>query len=366
MATISDVARRAGVAPTTVSHALSGKRHVAPATRARILAAVEELQYQPNATASSLRSRRTRTVALSLPLDVPGRTLAHAHFSEFIEHIAERLNGHDYTLLCLVSRNPEPSDLGRLARAGQVDGMILLQVRLEDPRIAELRAAGMPCVAIGRPADTRGLVCVDTDLDEAGALAARHLFSLGHRRLGFLGAAPVFGYQYHALAGFRRAHRDAGLPLHRSQILGLDQPTGLRGALAPFFASELSLTGLVTTTDVEAVSAMHVLADGGLRVPEDVSIITVGDSVLTQLARPAVTAIDFSVPDVCHLAVDLLLRMLVGHPPRQNTHILPVQLLERGSTGPAGPAPRGDSRIAVTKVESTDRHEVWDAPRGGA
>jgi DNA-binding LacI/PurR family transcriptional regulator len=79
MATISDVARRAGVAPTTVSHALSGKRHVAPATRARILAAVEELQYQPNATASSLRSRRTRTVALSLPLDVPGRTLAHAH-----------------------------------------------------------------------------------------------------------------------------------------------------------------------------------------------------------------------------------------------------------------------------------------------
>ncbi len=219
MATIDDVARQAGVSRTTVSHALSGNRPVSAATRIRILAAAEDLHYQPNAAASSLRAGRTQTIGLSLLLDTPGRTLAHGPFSEFIEHIADHLSEHGHTLLTVVRRDPAPADLGRLARSGQVDGMILLQVRVHDPRITELRNARLPFVTIGRPADTRGLVCVDADLAEAGALAARHLFDLGHTRLGFLCHTPTFGYQYYALAGFRHAHRIAGLPLQPTQLL---------------------------------------------------------------------------------------------------------------------------------------------------
>jgi DNA-binding LacI/PurR family transcriptional regulator len=253
----------------------------------------------------------------------------------------------------MVSRAPEPDDLRRLARAGEVDGMILLQVRLDDRRITLLRDARLPFVAIGRPADCHGLVCVDADLSEAGVVAARHLFSLGHRRIGLLGDAPVFGYQRHALAGFRRAHREAGIPLHRSQLLGIDPAGSLRGALAPFLTGTSPLTALITTTDVEAVSALHVLADAGLRVPEDVSIITLGDSTLAQLARPPITTVGFSVLDESNLAVDLLLKMLDGHPPRQHTHILPVQLLSRRSTGPAGPSPSREGRTTDRPAAAT-------------
>ncbi|GAC1431951.1 MAG: LacI family DNA-binding transcriptional regulator [Chloroflexota bacterium] len=346
MATIDDVARRAGVSSTTVSHALSGKRPVAPATRLRIVAAAEELHYHPNAAASSLRAGRTHTVGLSLLLDTPGRTLSHGPFSAFIEHIADHLSEHGHTLLTVVRRDPGPDDLGRLARSGQVDGMILLQVRVHDERIAALRAANLPFVAIGRPADTRGLVCVDADLAAAGALAARHLFDLGHTRLGFLCHTPVFGYQYHALAGFRGAHRRAGIPLQRSQFLRLDPATGLRGTLAPYIASATPLTGLITTTDIEAVTALHLLTGQGLRVPDDVSVITLGDSVLTQLARPPITAVAFSVADESILSVDLLLKMIDGRLPRQHVYVLPVQLLTRQSTGPARPPRRPANRLS--------------------
>jgi len=347
MATIRDVAKHAGVAPTTVSHALSGKRQVAEATRARILHAAEELHYHPDAIARSLRSGRTRTVGLSLPLDIPGYTLIHTLFPEFIVHIADRLNNRDHKLLCLVSRTPETDDLRRLARAGEVDGMILLQVRLDDPRITALRAVGLPFVAIGRPADSRSVVSVDADLAAAGVLAAKHLFSLGHQRIGFLGDAPMFGYQRHALAGFRRAHREAGVPLRNAQLLGLRPSGGLRGALAPFLATTQPLTALITTSEVEAVSALHVLTDAGLRVPEDVSIINLGDSTLVQLARPPITVVGFSVLDESNLAVDLLLQLLDGHTPRTNTHIIPVQLLSRQSTGPADPSRSGRRLMSV-------------------
>jgi DNA-binding LacI/PurR family transcriptional regulator len=265
---------------------------------------------------------------------VPGRTLAHARFPEFIEHIADRLNNRDYKLLCMVSRTSDPEDLRRLARAGEVDGLILLQVRLHDPRIEALRATKLPFVAIGRPSRSRGLICVDADLEEAGAMAARHLFALGHRRIGLLGGTPIFGYQRRALIGFRRAHREAGLPLHSTQLLTIGSAGGVRGALAPFLDGAAPLTALVTSTDIEAISALHVLADAGLRVPDEVAIVTLGDSALLQAVRPPITCVTFSVLDESNLAVDLLLGLLEGKPPRRHTHILPVQMLNRGSTGP--------------------------------
>ncbi len=175
MASIAEVAKRAGVARSTVSKALNGTRPVHPATRERILAAVEELGYRPNATAQNLRARRTRTVALSIPLDIPGRSLGQGPFAPFLECIADCLNERDYKLLCLVSRSPEADELVRLAREGHADGLLLLQIRLHDARLSALQAEGLPFVAMGRCGDQSDLVWVDTDLEGAAELAVRHL-----------------------------------------------------------------------------------------------------------------------------------------------------------------------------------------------
>jgi DNA-binding LacI/PurR family transcriptional regulator len=334
MASIADVAKRAGVARSTVSKALNGTRPVHPDTRERILAAVAELGYRPNATARNLRARRTRTVALSIPLDMPGRSLGHGPFAPILECIADRLNEHDYKLLCLVSRSPEADELVRLAREGYADGLLLLQIRLHDARLSALRAEGLPFVAMGRCEDQADIAWVDTDLEGAADLAVRHLLEGGHRRIAFLGAQPIFGYQYHALKGFKRAHDLAGLPLRPDELLPYDPTTGVSAALQPFLQREDGPTALITSADLEAVEALHFFSVHGLRVPGEVALVTLGDSALTQLAKPSVTAVFYAIEDYCRSAVDLLIDLIEGKDPPRRQVLLPETLLQRDSSLP--------------------------------
>ena len=335
--TIRDVARRAGVARATVSQALGGKRPVSAATRERVLAAVRELGYQPNATARSLALRQTRTIGLALPLH-PSGALPEGPFFGFIAGAADRLGQHDYKLLCVMSRDPRRDDVASLAGAGHVDGMLLLQVRRTDPRIAALRAAGLPFVAIGRPRDAAGLARVDADLARAATVAVDHLYALGHRKIALLTACvdgrPVYGFGYYALAGFRHAHRVHGLPFNHAQVLSYDPVDGPWAALPPLVDRGNGFSALITTTDYEAAMALHALASQGRCVPGDVSLVTLGDSVLTALAQPPITVVRFSVADETRIAVDMLIELLAGRQPQPLERIVPVELLPRGSTGP--------------------------------
>lgn len=346
--TIHDVARLAGVGYTTVSHALSGKRPVAPATRDRVLAAVDQLGYQPNAAARSLVSRRTMTVGLVAPLGLhgnlvhlEGNTLYGDNYGELIIGIGDRLNTHGYRLLCLVTRDPDAANVQALVRSGQVDGMLFLEVRVKDPRMAAMRAEGLPFVSIGRSHDTGGIVRVDADFARSGELAARYLFSLGHRCIGFLttgqGNVPLLGFQWHALAGFRRAHREAGLPFDRHQVLyhQNEDELSLRAALTPFLQERGEMTALIATHGIEVALTQNILLAHGRRIPDDLSIMCVNDSGLTMLAQPPITVVRYSPADLVLTAVDLLVGMLDGRQPSRLEHLVPVELVTRGSTGPA-------------------------------
>ena len=334
MTTIAEVARRAGVARSTVSKALNGTRPVHPATRARILAAAEELGYRPNATARNLRSRRTHTIALSIPLDIPGRNLGHGPFSQFIECIADRLNDRDFKLLCLISRSPEANELVRLAREGHVDGLLLLQIRLDDARIAALQAQRLPFVAMGRSNDQPDAVWVDTDLGGAAEQAVHHLLEGGHRRIAFLGGRPIFGYEYYALEGFHRAHQRYGLPVRPADVLSSYPAAGVQAALQPFLNRHDGPTALITTTDLEAIEALHFFDAHGLRVPDEVGIVTLGDSLLTQHAKPAITTVFYSVEEFSRRAVDMLIDLIEGKELPQRQVLLPETLLQRESSRP--------------------------------
>lgn len=347
MVTIHDVARLAGVHHTTVSHALSGKRPVAAATRERVLAAVRELGYQPNAAARSLVFRRTRTVGLIAPLDSLVPSLSDdSHYAQFISSIADRLSEHDYRLLCFVARDSDASDVVRLVRSGQVDGMLLLQVRVEDPRVNALRHEGVPFVSIGRPRQTSDIICADADFAAAATIAVHHLAELGHDRIAFLGTCPpgvaMLGLQFHALAGFRRAHRTLGLPLHATYLLTHSADGSVQHALRPLLQREISVTALIASTPIEAIITRHVLAEYGFAVPDDISLVALNDSLLTQLAQPPMTVVRFRPADLTAVAVDLLLGMLNGVEPEQHEHLIPVELVARHSTRRIGPRIQSD------------------------
>src|SRR5689334_7049749 len=176
MVTIIDVARHAGVAPSTVSYVLSGKRAISASTKQRVLSSIRTLGYHPHAGARSLASRRANVIALVLPL----RSGMHLPvLMQFATSVVTTARQFDHDVL-LVTADEGPAGLRRIAASAMVDGLIAMDVEMHDIRVPVLRELERPSVLIGFPADAAGLTCVDLDFYRAGEACVDHLAGLGH------------------------------------------------------------------------------------------------------------------------------------------------------------------------------------------
>ena len=176
-ATMAHIAERAGVALSTVSYVLSGKRGVSPGIRERVLAAIEELNYRPHRSARALASGASHTIALFLPS--PHWELIPVQ-QTFVAGAAEETSASDYALL-LSTSPPDPNGIARLIEARRADGVILMETLAHDRRIERLKASGHPFTLIGSTADTSGISFVDLDFGAAIEKSLTHLHDLGHR-----------------------------------------------------------------------------------------------------------------------------------------------------------------------------------------
>jgi DNA-binding LacI/PurR family transcriptional regulator len=144
--------------------------------------------------------------------------------------------------------------------------------------------------------------------------------------------------------------------VHGSQILRHGEPTGLTEALEPLLAPCSASTAIITTTDIEAATALRALSARGVRVPDDVSLLALADTALTELANPPITALRFSPDDMSRIAVDLVVAMLAGQRPRRSEHLVPVELVARESTRPLGVA--RISSLSSTLAEASMQEEL--------
>ncbi|KND40892.1 LacI family transcriptional regulator, partial [Streptomyces stelliscabiei] len=161
---ITDVARHAGVSPSTVSYALSGKRPISAQTRARVEASIRELGYRPHAGARALASSKSNVLAMVVPL----RAGIHVPVvMRFAVSAVTAARAHDHDVLLLTQEEGEEG-LRRVADSALVDALIVMDVRLHDPRLPLLRSLDRPSVLVGFPADPSGLTCIDLDFRTAG------------------------------------------------------------------------------------------------------------------------------------------------------------------------------------------------------
>ncbi|MGW0193328.1 LacI family DNA-binding transcriptional regulator [Nonomuraea sp. NPDC003201] len=173
--TIADVAKAAGVSPSTVSYTLSGKRRVSAETRRRVERCVIELGYHPNAGARALAGKRSHILAPAVPL----RSDVYVPIMmEIATSVTVAARKHSYDVL-LITNDEGPDGIRRLAAGGLADGVILMDVELDDKRIPTLGDLRTQAALIGLPDDPRGLSCVDHDFSAAGALCADHLADQG-------------------------------------------------------------------------------------------------------------------------------------------------------------------------------------------
>lgn len=338
MVKISDVARHAGVSPSTVSYVLSGKRAISAQTRQRVLDSIDALGYQPHAGARALAGNRANVIALVVPL----RSGIHVPVAmQFAVSVVTSARAHDHDVLLLTQAEGEEG-LRRVAESAMVDAIIVMDVELHDARIPALRSLGRPSVLIGVPADTDGLTCVDLDFDAAGRSCVQHLADLGHERIALIGQPPQVyeretGFAQRTLTGFQHAARQRGIDaIVRS--CGAE-PEAAVSTAKELLAEHPDLTGVVVHNEPAVAPLLDAFRSAGRRVPEDLSVVAIGPEELAERAAPPLSAVTLPTDEVGSRAVGLLIDELDGEPPSGVT-LLPPRLTARDTTAPRPFRPR--------------------------
>lgn len=331
MVGIGEVARRAGVSTATVSRALSGRGTVSAPTRARVLAAADELGYVVSAAASSLATGRMRNVGVLVPL------LDRWFYAQVLSGIAARLSpqGYDLTLYNLPDDHaPRRDVLVRSLRRNRVDAVIALSVSLNPEETAALEALGKPVIAIGR--QTPGLVALTVDDHAVARVATEHLLSLGHTAIAHLGEGRERHGDAHVPTlrrrGFAAAMTDAGIPLHSDLFEAADFTIdgGYRAAGRLLDRAERP-SAIFAASDEMAFGAIFAARERGLRVPEDLSVVGVDGHEMSGFF--ALTTIDQFPQSQGERAADAVLAVLRSDIPAAPAS-LAFQLVVRGSTAP--------------------------------
>jgi DNA-binding LacI/PurR family transcriptional regulator len=326
--TIADVAERAGVSPALVSFAVNERPGVSAGTRERILATAKELRWRPSASARALTEARTRTIGLVLSRDA-GRLEVDSFFVRFLSGVERTLARTDFAMLLqLVPGSDAAATLGaceRLAAAGRVDGFLLTDPELDDPRFALLQDAGIPVVIAGRPATEAPFPWLETQHDRGIVAAVEHLVGLGHEQIGFLGGSRAHEHVQRRFATWREALRAARLDDDRVEFADAD-----RGAAAARLLQRRP-TGVVCTSDALAIALIGVAGQRGLSVPGDVSVVGFDDSLLASLSSPALTSVrvDYTAFGAAASAALLAAIEGIGAPPYNPS---PTTLEARAST----------------------------------
>ncbi|WP_246681254.1 LacI family DNA-binding transcriptional regulator [Mesorhizobium sp. B2-6-1] len=326
-ATISDVARKADVSIGTVSRVLNEARNVRPALRQRVLAAAAELSYRPDGLAQGMRSKKTLVIGVVVP------NFQNPLSSEAVVGIEEELTRLGYTQFLANSRYDrarEENILKEFARR-RVDGIIAILSRDDDPETtAQVRGLPMPLVLLEREIGTT-FDAVWTDQIAGTYRATRYLLSLGHRDIALVTVPANNMSGRHRRQGYEMALADAGISV-REELIGMQGYT--RGYALDTAYSILSMRGRPTALIVSGgmlAGVLEATRQLNLAIPDQLSLISLGDTELAGLMRPGITAIRYDWAETGRVAARLVVDRLKGVRSEAGRFIVPYEFIRRES-----------------------------------
>ena len=326
------IASELGVSITTISKVLNNHDDISPATRARVMAKVEELGYRPNAVARSLTLRRTHTLGMVIP------DLLHSFFAEILSGIEPVASERGYgLLLCSSNENPakERSEL-QLLHGRQVDGIVFAPSHGSGNAeiLRELHSQGIGLVMIDRD-DYPGIPChrVLTDDEQVGVLATEHLLASGRRAIAHL-AGPRLVHARRREKGWKDTLRAAGIRIPADWVVpcGFMTTDGYRG-MKRALSLRPRIDAVFAANDPSAIGAMKAIWEAGLRVPDDIAVVGAGDVIHGELLKVPLTTVSWSRSELGREAAELLLNGADGNGSEPQRVIIPPHLVIRESCG---------------------------------
>ena len=332
MVTIREVAEKAGASVTTVSHVINETRHVSDEVRLRVLDAMKELNYRPNALARSLRMGQTHTLALILP---DSANPFFADVGRYVEDEAFRL-GYS-VILCNTQGDPRREDLYvDVLDKKQVDGIIFVATGDQVASLNFLRSRNMPVVVVNRDLANINVDLIFTDNHQGGYLATQHLLALGHTRIACIAGPSDLTLGADRVDGYRRALEEAGLAYDETLVRAGDyQPASGFRVTAELLAGPARPTAIFACNDLMAIGALRAAVEAGCRVPLDLSVIGFDDIELARFTNPPLTTIAQDKAAIGAQAVRRLVDRISTKTGAFHRSILPTSLVLRASTGPA-------------------------------
>ncbi len=331
--TIADIAERAGVSKGAVSYALNGQPGVSDTTRRRVLEIAREIGWNANGAARALTGAPSQSVGMALRR--PARILGvEPFYMELISGVELALSTGSYALSLQVVAD-QAAEIALYRRwwgERRVDGVLVCDLRVNDPRIPVLEELELATVVVGARAGAGSLVSVWSDDAAAVEEAVGYLATLGHRRIARVGGIPELLHTAVRTAAFTKVCQRLGLSPADTIPTDYSGEDGAR-ATRRLLSSPDRPTAILYDNDVMAIAGLGVAREMGFSVPGDVSLIAWDDSVLCQLVHPALTAMSRDIPAYGALAARKLLDVIKGED-ATSTEDKPAHLIPRGTTAP--------------------------------
>ena len=341
-ATIKDIARKLNISTSTVSYALNGgPRQVPPEVREKVLAVARELNYRPNSLARSMVTGRTDTIAI-----VPPRGTRPVVLSPYIQAV---LNGiveaaealRQDVLLHTARGDTDPIGIARSVLGGRADGIFLIAPSLHSTLPKEIAAHQIPCVVFSAEGP-EGTLTVTIDNAQATQQALDHLVRLGHRKIGHIVGRLEMRDGLQRQEAYRSYLREHDMPIREEWIVPGDFAySRAHEAARQILATAEPPTAILAANDESGVAAIHAAEEMGLRVPEDLSIVSYDSLPEAILSSRDLTAVRQPIQQMTARAIQLLVEWAqTGQRPEPARYTFPAELvMQRTTAPPPEPAP---------------------------
>ena len=338
--TIKDVAKLAGVSPSTVSRTCTNHPSISKQTKAKVRKAMQELGYEPNFQASNLASKNSRTIGIILP-DSEAEVYQNSFYLEAIRGIGQFCNQKQYMNTLITGSNEKEvlQVIKTMLNSGRVDGFIVLYSKKDDEVLEYLYDNGITYVLVGKASiNPNQVIYIDNDNIQAAKEATDYLIQLGHEKIAFLGTDNSSMFIQDRKNGYMMSLMDHDIPVHPEYFLEQDflrdDANASSDKLRNLLLSENAPTAIMVSDDILAVALEKVLIELGIRVPEMLSIISFNNSLFAQLTNPPLTSVDINSYQLGIEAASQIINHIENPNLLATKIIVPHRIIERNSCLP--------------------------------
>lgn len=331
--TIKEVAKLAGVSPSTVSRVISDSSRISNETKKVVRKAMGELGYHPNAIARSLVNRSTSTIGIVMPQS-PQKAFLNPFFPLALSGISAAAHEADYCMLLSTGSSEEEQEesIKSIIMGGRVDGVILMYSVIDNGILEIVKEMRIPAIIIGKPIETDGILYVDNDNVDASCKVTKRLIEKGHKKIAFISGPFKFVVSLDRLDGYRSALIQNGLEFDKNYIIEgeFSRDSGFE-SMEKLLSLKERPTALVLTDDVMAFGAIDAIKQARLRIPEDIEMVSFNNVPLAELCSPSLTSVDIDAYSLGYESSKLVIQKIKGKA-EKNKVIVPTHIVYRDSS----------------------------------